>query len=85
MQELGLAAGRYRAAVYRDQPFTGKVELPLEQVTNLLGAALAAIDHSIHTNRRQNGTYNAYNLLQFGKDEVGVDRCISCSRGRSPR
>jgi len=73
MQELGLAAGRYRAAVYRDQPFTGKVELPLEQVTNLLGAALAAIDHSIHTNRRQNGTYNAYNLLQFGKDEVGVD------------
>ncbi len=73
MQELGLAAGRYRAAVYRDQPFTGKVELPLGQVTSLLGAALAAIDHSIHTNRRQNGTYNAYNLLRFGKDEVGID------------
>ena len=73
MQELGLAAGRYRAAVYRDQPFTGKVELPLEQVTTLLGHALAAIDHSIHTNRRQNGTYNAYNLLNFGKDEVGID------------
>jgi hypothetical protein len=73
MQELGLAAGRYRAAVYRDQPFTGKVQLPFEQVATLLGHALAAIDHSIHTNRRDNGTYNAYNLLHFGRDEVGID------------
>jgi hypothetical protein len=73
MQELGLAASRYRTAVYRDQPLTGTVELPLEQVTTLLGHALAAIDHSIHTNRRRNGTYNAYNLLNFGKDEVGID------------
>ena len=73
MQELGVAAGRYRAAVYRDQPFTGKVDLPLDQVTTLLGHALAAIDHSIHTNRRKNGTYNAYNLLHIGKDEVGID------------
>jgi hypothetical protein len=73
MQELGLAAGRYRASVYRDQPFTGKVDMPLGQVTTLLDHALAAIDHSIHTNRRDSGTYNAYNLLNFGKDEVGID------------
>jgi len=73
MQELGLAAGRYRASVYRDHPFSGKVELPLERVTQLLGNALAAIDHSIHTNRRENGAYNAYNLLDFRQDEVRID------------
>jgi len=73
MQELGLAASRYRLSVYSDHPFSGKVERPLGQVRDLLADALAAIDHSIHSNRRADGTYNAYNLLDIRKDEVGVD------------
>jgi len=73
MQELGLAASRYRLSVYSDHPFSGKVERPLGQVRDLLADALAAIDHSIHGNRRADGTYNAYNLLDIRKDEVGVD------------
>ena len=70
MQALGLASSRYRAAVYRDQPFSGKVERPLGQVMNLLDDTLAAIDHSIRTNRRENGTYNAYNLLDLRREEA---------------
>jgi hypothetical protein len=73
MQELGLAASRYRQSVYRDHPFSGKVERPLGQVMDLLADTLAAIDHSICSNRRENGTYNAYNLLDLKADEVGVD------------
>ena len=73
MRELGLAASRYRQSVYRDHPFSGKVERPLGQVTDLLADTLAAIDHSIHSNRRADGTYNAYNLLDVKEGEVGVD------------
>jgi len=73
MQELGLAATRYRQSVYRDRPFSGKVTRPLAQVTNLLEDTLAAIDHSIRSNRREDGTYNAYNLLDLRGNEVGVD------------
>ena len=73
MRELGLAASRYRQSVYRDHPFSGKVERPLGQVTGLLADTLAAIDHSIHSNRRADGTYNAYNLLDVREGEVGVD------------
>ena len=73
MRELGLAASRYRLSVYRDHPFSGKVERPLGQVTDLLADTLAAIDHSIHSNRRADGTYNAYNLLDVREGEVGVD------------
>jgi hypothetical protein len=73
LQELGLAASRYRASVYCDHPFTGKLDVPLQQVADLLANALAAVDHSIDANRRADGTYNAYNLLDFGKDEVGID------------
>ncbi len=73
MRELGLAASRYRQSVYCDHPFSGKVERPLGQVTDLLADALAAIDHSIHSNRRADGTYNAYNLLDVKEGEVRVD------------
>jgi hypothetical protein len=40
---------------------------------DLLADTLAAIDHSIRANRRENGAYNAYNLLDVKQDEVGVD------------
>ncbi len=73
MQELGLAASRYRQSVYSSHPFSGKVERPLRQVMDLLADTLAAIDHSICSNRRENGTYSAYNLLDLRADEVGVD------------
>ena len=73
MQQLGLAASRYRLAVYRDHPFSGKVQQPLEQVIALLDDTLAAIDHSIQSNRRDDGTYHAYNLLDLKADEVGID------------
>jgi len=73
MKELGRAAGRYRLSVYRDQPFSGKAQRPLAQVMELLDHTLAAIDHSICSNRRENGAYNAYNLLDLKADEVGVD------------
>jgi hypothetical protein len=73
MQELGLAAGRYRQSVYRDQPFSGKVERPLGQVMQLLDDTLAAIDHSIGSNRREDGAYHAYNLLDMASGAVNVD------------
>jgi hypothetical protein len=73
MQELGLAASRYRQSVYREHPFSGKVERPLGQVKDLLADTLAAIDHSIRSNRRDNGTYSAYNLLGLRAGEVRVD------------
>jgi hypothetical protein len=73
MQELGLAASRYRQSVYRDHPFSGKADRPLALVRELLQAALAVIDHCIRNNRREDGTYNAYNLLDLKADEARVE------------
>jgi hypothetical protein len=73
MQELGLAADRYRQSVYRDRPFSGKGEMPLGQLMRLLDDTLAAIDHSIASNRREDGAYHAYNLLDMTSGEVNID------------
>ncbi|MEY2919562.1 MAG: hypothetical protein RL261_867, partial [Pseudomonadota bacterium] len=82
LQELGLAASRYRQSVYRDQPFSGKAQRPLGQVMDLLADTLVAIDHSIRANRRENGTYSAYNLLDLQTDEVGVDQLYLMLEGQ---
>jgi hypothetical protein len=73
LEELGLAASRYRESVYRDRPFSGKVRRPPAEIAGLLDDALAVIDHSIRTNRRDNGVYNAYNLLDLRQGEVRLD------------
>ena len=73
MEDLGLAADRYRQSVYAEQPFSGKLQTQLGQVNDLLEGALAAIDHSIWNNRREHGVFNAYNLLDLKDGEAGVD------------
>ncbi len=73
MEELGLAASRYRQSIYREHPFSGKVQRPLAQIVALLDDTLAVIDHSIHRNRREDAAYNAYNLLDLKTGEVRVD------------
>jgi hypothetical protein len=73
LQGLGMAAGRYRQSIYREYPFSGKVDRPLGQIMELLADTLTAIDHSIHHNRRDNGCYNSYNLLHLKTDAISID------------
>jgi len=82
LEKLGVAASRYRRAVYADTPFAGKLGYPLAQIHEFLGAALAAIDHSIRCNRREDGMYHAYNLLDLGAGEVRVDRLYLMLEGQ---
>jgi hypothetical protein len=72
LEKLGQAASRYRQAVYADTPFAGKVQHSLAEVQGLLANALAAIDHSIRGNRRDDAMFHAYNLLDLGNGEARV-------------
>ena len=72
LADLGRAASRYRQIVYRQQKFTGKVVQPLDAIRVLLDDALAAIDHSITHNQRQDRLYHAYNLLDLQQDAVEI-------------
>ena len=80
--ELGQAASRYRQAVYRQVSFAGQVSQPLDQVTAMLDDALAAIDHSIECNVREDGLYHAYNLLHIKSREVEIDRLYTMLEGQ---
>jgi hypothetical protein len=73
LERLGQAASRYRRSVYADPPFSRKVEQPLDRVRALLDHALAAIDHTFRVNRRDDGAYHAYNLLDLHPGEARID------------
>ncbi len=71
--ELGEAASHHRQTIYTAGQFGGTVDQPLESVVAMLGDALAAIDHSVAVNLRDDGLYHAYNTLDIrgGKLEIG--------------
>ncbi len=82
LQELGMAANRYRERIYRQEVFTGKVQRSPKDVRVMLDDALAAIDHSIGTNLRDDGLYNAYNLLDIHADSLGIDALYPMLEGQ---
>ena len=70
LAQLGQAASRYRERVYKQESLSGKVTQQPDRIMSLLDDALAAIDHSIGTNKRAEGMYHAYNLLDLQQNAV---------------
>ena len=67
MDGLGLAFSDYRRDVY-DRGFTSRTVISVADVTNLCRTARAFIDHGIRANRREDGLYNSYVLLELSDD-----------------
>jgi len=82
LAELGQAASRYREAVYRREGFSGTVEQEAAEIRRLLDDALAAIDHSIAANRRDDGLFHAYNLMDLRGDAVEVQALYPMLEGQ---
>jgi len=80
--KLGEAASRYRETVYRKETFSDMVQQPLSQVDDMLDDALAAIDHSIQQNRREDGMYHAYNLLHLSSEAIEVEPLYAMLEGQ---
>jgi hypothetical protein len=82
LQDLGQAASRYREALYQQGAFTGCLEQELGQVTSMLDDAQAAIDHCISTNQREDGLYQAYNLLALSPQGAEVNTLYPMLEGQ---
>ena len=68
--DLGQASGCYRETVYRLEGFSGTVEQQASGIRLMLDDALAAIDHSIDSNRRHDGLFHTYNLMDLQSDAL---------------
>jgi len=82
LARLGQAASHYRQTVYRQEAFSGTVQQPLSQVNDMLDDVLAAIDHNIQCNKREDGLYHAYNLLHLSSEAIEVDHLYAMLEGQ---
>jgi hypothetical protein len=80
--ELGTAASQYRERVYQQGAFSGRVSQDPSAILSLLDDALALIDHSIASNRREDGLYHAYNLLDLQPDSLTIDTLYPMLEGQ---
>jgi len=80
--ELGQAASRYRETIYRQETLSGTVEQPIDEILTMLDDALLAVDHSISTNRREDGLYHAYNLLDLQQGTATVENLYPMLEGQ---
>lgn len=82
MQQLGRAASAYREAIYRRNSFSGKTALSMDTIVDLLNDAVVILDHCIETNKRDDGLYNAYNLLHVTSESALVDSLYPMLEGQ---
>jgi hypothetical protein len=79
---LGEAASQHRLTLYERQSFSGQTEQSIDDIVSLLDDALAVIDHSIGTNRGDNGLYHAYNLLDLKDGGIHLERLYPMLEGQ---
>jgi hypothetical protein len=67
MDELGWAFFEYRSRVYASG-FSGVTSVDLGRIAELCDIAIDHVDDTIRRNRRSDGLYQSYNLIQFAVD-----------------
>lgn len=81
LDELGNAFSEYRSKVY-SSGFSGKGRLDFQRIIRFCGRALEYLDQSIRSNRREDGLYHSYNLLEFTETGVEVRRLYEMLEGQ---
>ena len=82
LEELGQAASEYREQVYSLQGYSGKESLQIAAINQLVDDALVAVDHSISTNKSNDGLYHAYNLINLKDNCIEIDNLYPMLEGQ---
>jgi hypothetical protein len=73
LASLGESSSRYRMSVYKQEGFSGQSSYTVDMLMKLFSHALVAIEHTISTNKREDGMFHAYNLLEINGSRASVN------------
>ena len=78
---LGQAGEQYRSAAYAG--LSGEqTTITMNQLRTFFTTALQAIDSTIRANKRANGLYEAYNLIQFDSETIQITHLYEMLEGQ---
>ncbi|MGK9367935.1 hypothetical protein ACSSWA_03445 [Melioribacter sp. Ez-97] len=79
---LGNAGSVYRSAIYKNNFGSKKIIYNKERLLDLFHLMLNVIDHSIKNNRREDGLYHSYNLLEIADNAIAIHRLDEMLEGQ---
>ncbi|MGR5206855.1 hypothetical protein ACP3VU_02050 [Vibrio sp. PNB23_22_6] len=82
LTQLEKAAEDFRQRVYRVNGFSGKTTVEASAIQQLLEVSLTVLDASIASNLREDGLYNAYNILTYSAESLQVEELYPMLEGQ---
>ncbi|KXF83432.1 hypothetical protein [Enterovibrio coralii] len=70
LTELVEVASRYRHQVYHQQGFSGKTHIDRHEIEGLLSTSLTLLHESTMSNLREDGLFNAYNVVKYNAESL---------------
>lgn len=72
LDQLGTAGSEYRTKIYQKGFSAEKNEITLQRILEFADLCLFAIDKTINMNKRNDGLYHSYNILQISESEIKI-------------
>ncbi|MDX2415815.1 MAG: hypothetical protein QNK33_11545 [Bacteroidales bacterium] len=72
MDDMGEAGSKYREKVYSGKS-SEDVSITKAELLNFMKLTLNYCDHTIRRNKRKDGLYNSYMLIEIGEDTVNIE------------
>lgn len=79
---LSEAGSRYRANLYADGPSGQTAQVDRSELVSFLGDARSLMEASIRSNRRPDGLYHSYNLLDWSGSRLEVETLYEMLEGQ---
>jgi hypothetical protein len=79
---LGTAGSEYRQRLYMGGFSGERASLTVPELGSFCDVALRHLDHSIRANRRGDGLYHAYNLMEVSEDGIAIRRLDEMLEGQ---
>jgi hypothetical protein len=82
MDNLGRAGETYRQKGYVAFEGEGTTNINKDEILNFFKVALQYVDHSIVANKREDGLYHSYNLVQINGNEASIEYLYEMLEGQ---
>ncbi|USD67066.1 hypothetical protein [Vibrio sp. SCSIO 43136] len=80
--QLAKAGADYRSKLYRTRQFSGKTQVDLGALHKLVEVSLVVVDETISNNLREDGLFNAYNILNYSSENLEVSELYPMLEGQ---
>jgi hypothetical protein len=82
LDRLGLVGSEYRENVYENGFTSNKTNINTDEIITFLTVSKEYIEHTINCNKRSDGLYNAYNLMEVEDEEIRIENLYEMLEGQ---